>query len=86
MSPGKHLTINTALSLAAAILFGFFCWWGKDFIENVSADSAKTEERIQKHANRLTALESESAIRWPWLEKWAERVDKKLDLILERRK
>lgn len=82
MSLKATINMATATLVVMSILFAFFTWSSKSWVEGVNAQILDHEHSITAVQPRLTKIETENTMHWSETERRLSGIEVKLDKVL----
>lgn len=82
MTLKTSVNIATLTVLTSTILFGFFTYTGKQWVENVNAAVSENRGINETQSLKIDRLETEGKMRWTDVERRLGGIETKIDRIL----
>lgn len=84
----KIMTLKSSINMATAtlilmsLLFAYFTWSSKNWVESVNAQITTQEERYVAVQPRLTKIEVENSMHWQETDRRLQTIETKIDRVL----
>lgn len=82
MSLKSSINMATATLILMSLLFAYFTWSSKNWVESVNAQITTAEQRYVEVQPRLTKIETENSMRWQETDRRLMGIENKLEKVL----